>query len=164
MPKIRLEHVTGIAGLGICFLALAVSAPSQSTDPQAPVAAKPVNVELLHDGDTITRGSIDLGWGRSLTIGPDGESPGIRAFGYDAWEVTRGRRTVEVTEAEITKGLKARDELSGLIQSGQLYAEDPGERDPYGRVSAILWVKQGQRWIYLAGWMEQQGHLRTPRK
>jgi endonuclease YncB( thermonuclease family) len=128
------------------------------------VAAKPVLDAVIHDGDTITRGVIDLGWGRKLHIGPHEEAPGIRAFGYDAWEVTRTRQTVTVTDAEIKKGLAARDDLVELLKSGSLWAEDSGQRDPYGRISAVLWVKQGDNWIFLAGWMEARGHLRTPRK
>ncbi len=163
--SIKAEHVTAIAA-GTIVCAVLAMRPAKVSESLTPTCAKPVTVEVLHDGDTITKGSIDLGWGRSIVIGPDGEAAGIRAAGYDAWEVTKGRRTVEVTDDEIRKGIKARDALGILISGGQgqLYAEDSGQRDPYGRISAVLWVKQGQKWIYLAGWMEQQGHLRTPRK
>jgi endonuclease YncB( thermonuclease family) len=156
-------YVTAWSSVAAAFLRVVLLATAVAGDPLAPTCAKPVRVDLLHDGDTITRGSIDLGWGRRLSIGPGQEAAGIRAFGYDAWEITKTRRTVDVTPEEIAKGIAARDDLAALLKTGWLYAEDSGGRDPYGRLSAVLWVKQGGQWIYLAKWMDDRGHLRASR-
>jgi endonuclease YncB( thermonuclease family) len=165
------RHIDYLLGpvLAVGLVAFVVSAepqPSAGADPVAPTSAKWVKVIALHDGDTITEAVIDLGWGRKLHVGPHEEAPGIRAFGYDAWEVTKTRQTVgAITDAEIAKGKAARDDLFELLKSASLYAEDSGQRDPYGRISAIPWARNSDgKWIYLAGWMDQQGHLRTPRK
>jgi hypothetical protein len=124
----------------------------------APVSARPVKVLEVHDGDSL-KGEIDLGYGFRFT--PAG---GIRAFGYDCWEVTKTRQTVgEISDVEVLKGKLARDEFADLCKAGQLYAEDSGEHDPYGRASAILWVKAANgEWIYVARWMDHRGHLRVP--
>ena len=149
----------------ITIIGLLVTATTIAADPVAPFNTHWVKVIQVHDGDTITEAVIDLGWGRKLHVGPNGEAPAIRAFGYDAWEVTKTRRTVDVSDEEISKGKAATEDLFELLKATSLYVEDSGERDPYGRISAVLWARtiKGD-WIYVAEWMEQRGHLRTPRK
>lgn len=126
-------------------------------DPKAPTRAVQVVIPIIYDGDTI-RGSLVLGWGVWI------HDVSIRAFGYDCHEITKQRQTIEVTDEEIAKGKAAKYALTELLETGNLYAEESGERDPYGRTSAILWVKTNKgEWIYLARFMEQNGHLRVPR-
>lgn len=139
-----------------CFLILICPLAAVAADPLAPTQAIRATLLELHDGDT-ARVDILLPFGVTLPNRP------IRAYGYDAWEVTRTRQTVSVTADEIAKGKAARDDLLTLMQSGELWVEDSGERDPYGRVSAWLWVRQNGRWVFVPGWMERRGHLRTPR-
>jgi len=141
--------------LVLSFAAFAVAA-----DPVAPSCPVKVVLPIAHDADTI-RGSLSFGWNVWL------HDQELRAYGYDAYEVTKTRQTVEVTDEEIVKGKAAKYALIDLLEHGDLYAEDSGQKDPYGRTSAILWVKpkdpKDGAWIYLAAWMEQKGFLRTPR-
>lgn len=129
-----------------------------SVDPVAPTMARKVIVDSVHDGDTI-HGTIEL-WS-DLKMIPKG---GIRAALYDCWEIQRQREQVvgKISDAEIEKGIKARDDLIELLKHGQMYAEDSGQVDPHGRGSAVLWVLSDGKWIWLAGWMRDRGHLRVP--
>lgn len=148
-------------------------------DPTVPFQPIRASVLYVHDADTI---NVDI----HLPFKIDLPNRTIRAFGYDAWEVTKTRQTVKVTDAEIKKGLKARDELMALLKTGTLHVEDMTaiqigwpqlERmnihaDPYGRMLCALWLqvmsypdgKPTVTWIYLPKWMEDRGHLRTPRE
>lgn len=139
-------------------LAALVLTPAAAADPLAPTFAKPVKVLSVHDGDGL-RGTVDLGYGLSYT-----PKAGIRAADYDAWEVNKVRQTVVVTDEEVAKGKVARDDLKALFATGQVFLEDAGELDPHGRLIAILWVRDTKgKWIFVAGWMEAHGHLRTAR-
>lgn len=120
---------------------------------EMPTQAVRATLKELHDGDTAR---VDL----HLPFDVDLPNRSVRAFGYDAWEVTKTRQTVNVTDAEIVKGKAARDDLLALIQAGELWLEDSGERDPYGRVSARLWVRRGDKWVNVANWMTDRGHVR----
>jgi endonuclease YncB( thermonuclease family) len=131
--------------------------PLAADDPVAPVSALKCTVLAVHDADTIAAViECPLLKVKSQTVM-------IRAFGYDAWEVNRVRQTVVVTDEEIAKGKAARDELIALLQTAELWAEDSGSPDPYGRTSAVLWVKQTGGWIFLAKYADEHGWLRTPR-
>lgn len=125
-------------------------------------------VLYVHDGDTI---SADLELPFRVTL-PNRQ---LRAFGYDAWEITRTRQTVKVTDEEITKGHKAREALQELLSTGILYVEDATaiqrvKPDPYGRMLTQWWVQQVSypdgkptvTWIDVAKWMKEHGHCRTP--
>lgn len=109
---------------------------------------------VILDGDSV-RADISLGFGVVL---PDRV---IRAAGMDAWESSRHRRTVVVTDDELSRGRLATAALAGLVQSGSLYAVDSGRRDPYGRLSAYLWVYRGGEWIEVKAFMASGGHLRV---
>lgn len=129
-------------------------------DPVVPTMARPVTVLSVHDADSI-KAVIHLGYGLSLEAA-------IRAYGYDAFEVGRQREQVigRITDAEIKKGMAARDDLIELLKTHDLFCEDSGESDPHGRNSSILWAKPktGGKWIFLAKWMEERNHLRVPRE
>jgi endonuclease YncB( thermonuclease family) len=133
------------------------AAADPPVDPIAPTSALVCQVVNVHDADTV---SAII---RCPLLKVDSQLVVIRAFGYDAWEVSRVRQTVDVTDSEIFKGKAARDQLKALLAEATLYAEDSGSVDPYGRTSAVLWVRQGTTWIYLAAYAEQHGWLRTPR-
>jgi endonuclease YncB( thermonuclease family) len=147
--------------IAIAFILTAV-ALATAADPKAPLFAVPCDVVSVHDGDTL-HVNVHLGFGVDL---PDRT---IRAFGFDAWEVTKTRHSAAtesqpITDEEIAKGKAARDELAELLKQGQLFIEDSGERDPYGRTSAVLWVRMPNRgWLFVAAWMESHNHLRVPR-
>ena len=130
-----------------------------AADPVAPTSAVLCTVIEVHDGDTII---ADM----HLPFGIDLPRRSIRLYGADALEVSRTRQTVGfITDEELAKGKIARDDLAKLLKTCDLYAEDSGHGDPYGRPSAILWAKpkDGKPWILIAAWLEQRGYLRTPR-
>jgi endonuclease YncB( thermonuclease family) len=114
-------------------------------------ATYPVTVLAVHDGDTITA-RIGMPFGLSV------EGP-CRLVGFDAWEITRNRRTVGViTDDELAKGKLARDALALLLQSGAPYCTTDGKRDPYGRMLITLYV--GPTRIDVAKYMKTNGHVR----
>lgn len=145
----------------IAILALC-STSALAADPKAPTAAVPATLINAHDADTFT---VTL----HLPFGVDLPDRHIRAFGYDAWEVNRVRNSQvtldqPITEEEIAKGLTARQEFMDLLKQGELYFEDSGEHDPYGRTSAVPWIRlKGRGWLYVPAWMEAHKHIRVPR-
>lgn len=150
-----MNHLPSIAIYATLLALLPLAAANGADAPTAAVEVANIN---LHDGDTITHCDLLLPFGVTL------RNRSIRAFGYDAWEIDRTRQTVEVTDAEIERGKRAKAGLLFLIGDGTLWAEDSGERDPYGRVSAWLWVKtKSGQWIDVAQWMTNNNHVRGQR-
>ncbi len=101
-----------------------------------------VNVRI-HDADTVI-GDVCLPW--SITL----RNQTIRAAGYDAWEVTRTRKTGDFAhftdrewEIEIAKGTTARDALRHLYEGGRMFIEwdQKSEKSVYGRIEGQLWVR-----------------------
>lgn len=94
-----------------------------------------VDSPKVHDADTLTEGVIRLPWGAAIA----GRS--IRSD-YDAWEVTKVRQTVKITDEEIARGKAAADELSKILGQFTLYVSEP-ERDidPYDRIDSVWWVR-----------------------
>lgn len=116
-------------------------------------------VDSIHDGDTLTA-TIHFPYDVDI------RSSSIRESTYDSWEVTRTRQ-IGVTEAEIEKGIKARDFLSQLIYDGELWIETPSKkpwRDAHGRLLGKYWVRSGGKWIDVALEMKNNGHIREAGK
>lgn len=88
----------------------------------------------VHDADTLTEGVIRLPWGAAIIRR-------VRAD-YDAWEITKVRQTVKITDEEIARGKAAADELSKILGQFTMYVSEP-ERDidPYDRIDAVWWVR-----------------------
>lgn len=128
-------------------LALLIAANAGPTS-----AVECVNVRL-HDGDTV-HADIVLPFGVTL------RDRSIRAFGYDAPEINRVRQTVEVSDDEIGRGKEAKAALEKLIEGGKLFIEDSQASDPYGRISARLWVLRGTDWIEVSRWMRDRKYTR----
>ena len=148
--------------VGVAFFAAMATAQQRPTKPPVTFqhegrALYRVDNPQVHDADTLTDGVIRLPFSAAIA----GRS--IRAD-YDAWEVTRGRRTVEVTEAEITKGKAARDALVELLQTSTLYISElpkGADVDPYDRVDAVWWVRAADgRVSRVSDWARAGGHLR----
>ncbi len=105
---------------------------------------------VVLDGDTV-RADIHLGFDVVL------REQTIRLFGFDAWEVSRRRRTVQVDEAEMAKGEKAKAALAKLVhEAKRVEVVESGERDPFGRRSCSVYV-DGKS---LADIMRRNGHER----
>ena len=123
---------------------------------QPQTCAVPLADVRVHDGDTI-HASLTLPFG--LTI----RDKTIRAADYDAYELSRARRTVNVTGVEIERGKRAKAALEELFAQGTPYATDTGKQDVYGRLLAVLWVKTREgRWVDVAAEMRRQAHTREP--
>lgn len=171
----RLDIAEIMLALAAVCVVLAWALSARGDDPAEPFQPIRATVEYVHDADTINA-TINLPFSIDLP------NRTIRAFGYDAWEVTKTRQTVHVTDAEIKKGQKAREEFMALLKTGTLYVEDMTaiqvrwpqtlHPDPYGRMLCDLWLqvmsypdgKPTVEWIYIPKWMDDHGHLRTPRE
>ena len=123
---------------------------------QPQTCAVPLADVRIQDGDTI-HASLDLPFG--ITI----RDKTIRAADFDAWELSRARRTVNVTGVEIERGKRAKAALEELFAQGTPYATDTGKQDVYGRLLAVLWVKTREgRWVEVSEAMRREGHTREP--
>ena len=125
-------------------------------EPQPPRTLVPCTLNNLHDGDTLNA-DVQFPWGVVL------DDQSVRCLGYDAWEISRNRRTVRVTAAEIEKGKAAQVDLQGLLNGADAVYLSPGDedRDPYGRLLAYLVVWDEGELIEVADWMKQRGHTRN---
>jgi hypothetical protein len=156
--------VVGVA-VGVIGVVLIGSLPKRQSD-EAPMMAGPViqlpeneypleNVRII-DADTIDA-DIMLPLGVTLT------ATRIRLSDFDAWESSRRRRTVTITDEELVKGKHAAKLLGMLVKSSQrsvlLLAE--GDRDVYGRVLGrmVVYDADGQR-VFVADFMDEHGMLR----
>ncbi len=115
------------------------------------------NVRVL-DGDTLVA-DILLPFGVTLR----GEH--LRACDYDAWEVSRHRQSVDVTDAEIEKGKAAKAAVEQLIgdSEGVYIRPNPAgrDRDVYGRVLAkFSIVKKEGPVVDLGRWMRARHYVR----
>ena len=107
------------------------------------------------DGDTI-EADIELGWGVWLR----GQS--VRLLDYDAWEMSKRRQSVEVTDREVAKGQAAHRDLSALLASGPVYlSPGPEARDPFGRPLAKAYVLRSGTVVVVSDYMRGRGHQRT---
>jgi hypothetical protein len=112
----------------------------------------------VKDGDTI-QADIHLGFDVVLN------DQSIRCSDYDAWESSKRRRSVNVTDEEVEKGRLATVYLQELLGSSKVFLQESGQkksRDVYGRVLGKLHVqKQNQRYLErVSTLMKAGGHLR----
>jgi len=114
------------------FLAALAIAFAPSSPAPAPIlkGATLANVKI-HDGDTFV---ADIVLGFDIVLAQQT----VRIFAFDAWEVSRQRQTVTITDGELAKGQLAKAALEKLFASGVVTVVESGKRDPYGRRS--LWV------------------------
>lgn len=112
----------------------------------------------VHDGDTILHATIHLPW--NVQTGPWD----VRLSRIDAAEVSRARRTVEVTDAELAVGRRARDELAALLRDAEaVYVQvDGSEWAAWGRVQGMVWArpKGSGELIDVASWCRDRGFSR----
>ncbi len=89
---------------------------------------------IVLDGDTF-RSDLHLGFDVVL------HDQTVRIHNFDAWEVSRKRRTVTIDNAELEKGEKAKQALAAMLHSAKrVEVVESGERDPYGRRSCAVYV------------------------
>lgn len=166
MSKVKIDYVlffmllvaAGLGAIAVVTKAQPVPAGTVTQEPTYPHRF-PIRVSKILDGDTV-EGVIDLPWHVSIRA-QDGQ--GIRALGYDAWETSKRRRSVTVTDEEVLKGKKGRQDLTELFSGATVYVQSEGElRDPYGRILARLFVTKAGRTTDVAAWMEEHGNVRIP--
>lgn len=115
----------------------------------------PIRVLSIHDADTL-RADVLLPWGvtlRDRTLRLD----------YDAWEISRVRQTVEVTDEEIAKGKAAREGLAAILSTATAVYVQPTDEEygAYNRLSASLWIKPKEGpLVSVRRWAEANGHVR----
>lgn len=149
----KLGMLLGELVVWITSLLLIAVAASADDKPRVLV---PCAVKEVHDGDTIIV-DVEFPWGVSL------RDQTVRFQEFDAWEVTKTRQTVKVTDAEIAKGVVARNDLQMLLQRADVVYLSPGDtkrKDPYGRLPAYPFVWYGEKLIDVGDWMRQRGHER----
>lgn len=116
-----------------------------------------ITVRRVKDGDTLV---ADIHLPFDITL----RKQDIRCNDYDAWESSRARRSVEVTDAEIERGKAAAADLKKLLDSADRVWIRPDEddaRDVYGRILGGIAIEKDGRKFSLAAWMSERGHLRT---
>ena len=112
----------------LAVLFLLVSTPK----PPGAEGAQPLSEITVMDGDTL-RADIDLGYGVTL------KHQTVRMMGFDAWEISKHRQTITVTDDEIVKGNLAKAALTKMIDDAKtVEARESGKKDPYGR--QLLWI------------------------
>lgn len=105
---------------------------------------------VITDGDTF---KCDIALGFDVVL----HDQSVRIKGFDAWESTRRRRTVRVTERELGKGLEAKAALANLLHHAEhVGLVEADGRDPYGR--RLLWVYADGKEV--GAILRAQGHER----
>lgn len=110
------------------------------------------------DGDTLEAELLHLPYGLALT------DVTLRMADYDAWESSKRRTSVKVTDEEVKRGRRATEELTALLNEHEfrvLPSDEGDARDVYGRLLVIVEVKLPEHgWQPLAKWMQLHGHIR----
>lgn len=114
---------------------------------------------VWHDADTLNKATVDGPWVMAL------QGVNCRAYGFDAWEVTRQRQTVDVSDEEVAKGKRALAALVALLDGAELYGRQPQGQPAFGAYSRLqvefwLYHPSTGRWTSLAEWAAENGHTR----
>lgn len=114
-----------------------------------------VVVKDIHDADTLT---VDIIMDYNVGI----FDVSMRLMDFDAYEITKTRRTVEYYPDELELGRKARTELVTLLKEARKVYIEPGEIAVYARYEGRLFVvtKTGIT-IEVSKFMKERGHDRT---
>lgn len=116
----------------------------------------PVKFAEVHDADTFIV-DVQLDFELSLV----GQK--IRAADCDAWEVSRVRQTVTITDAELVKGKQARDAAAKLFATRPIFMSvGKPLRDVYGRILGQLWIQNADgTWTKYGDWVRANGFQRN---
>jgi len=138
-----------------------VTALADEEAPRQPVASGKLAGALCEvirvvDGDTL-KVNIVFSWDVTL------RDQTVRCLGYDAWESSKRRRSVKVTDEEVVKGKLATTAFSELLDSATDVYLVPGKqpRGPYGRILATVICRVDGRRVNVADWMQSHGHTRS---
>lgn len=125
-------------------------------DADLPIGAYPLQIKRVKDGDTLV-GTIKLPWNTGLI------DVSIRCAGYDAFEITKKRKSVIFTDNEIENGQRASNYLKELILNSTNFCISPSTNqfDCYGRVFGFVYLKINNVYIDLAHHMIEKGFDRN---
>ena len=114
-------------------------------------------VTKVTDGDTI-KADIHLPYPTGMVL----HDQDIRLQGYDAWEASKRRIAVNVTDAEVRKGKLAAAVLHDLIinAEGTYLAPVAEGQFSYGRAEGYLVLWDDGQVIEVKDWMREHGHCR----
>jgi len=117
----------------------------------------PIRISRVLDGDTV-QSTILMPWGLGLV------DRFVRLLDYDAWEIHRRRGGQVISDAEIAKGLVAKQALTDLCAKATSASVERGPRDfdDFGRVLGRLFLTTPDGEINVAEWMTAHGHTRPP--
>ena len=157
----------GLVMIVIIGIVTAFFSSVQLVDTPEPVASSEIvlvtkselllsNIRVI-DGDTI---EADIQLPLDIVV----QKQSIRLAGYDAWEASKRRRSVNVTDEEVTKGKEATRALEDLLASGSVSIKMLPERsrDSYGRVlgeAFVYWADSADP-ISVKDHMIKNGHSR----
>lgn len=147
--------------LSICHVAKAQVTAKKFGDDHPPMAPLRLAIEVSRvvDGDTV-EAQIFMPWSTAA-------SGTIRLLDFDAWESSKRRGSVDVSDDEVKKGKAAARALQECLDLGNAYAEPLGRgtHDNYGRMLARLWVKTDEgKVIEVSKWMKERGHCRPDKE
>lgn len=127
--------------------------------PEGPPGSYPVKIDPknVKDGDTFRATYIMLPWSVGIT------EKDVRCLGYDAWETSHKRQSVEMASDETEKGKLAKKALQDLVKKAQWMWLKPSspEYDCYGRVLGFLYLQMNGEVIDVSEWMKANGHDRS---
>ena len=152
-----------IGSVILCWVLIAVLAVGMafSGPTPAPAFQKAVDITLdrlenirVIDGDTL---EADLNLGHGVLL----RKQSLRLEGFDAWETSRRRRTVTITDAELVKGKLATEALEKLIRESPVACITDGGDNVYNRSQGYLrLVGRDGTILDVAEWMLANGHDR----
>lgn len=159
-PSLILVVILGLATTTTALLNGVTTSPAAQNE-----GMQHENLFLLHnveiyDGDTLT---ADIHLGLDIVV----KDRTIRLKDFDAPEITRIRRTVEISDKEIEQGKEARGLVVALAKTtvfaiGESLTEK-GNKDPYGRLVANTYFidKPTMKWKSLATFLKEKGFDRN---
>lgn len=125
----------------------------------APRVLVAVDVTRVKDADTVVA-DVTLPFPPGLVL----HDQDVRLQGFDAWETSRRRTAVRVTDAEIRKGKAATAALEALVAESERCYLAPVEHSQftYGRLEGylILYDADTDRVTEVADWARENGHCR----
>jgi endonuclease YncB( thermonuclease family) len=149
------------AHIVIAFALMSVSTFDATVPPPADPSVTVTEVRIVDviDGDT-------------YVCEPVNNRFTVRVANADTWESRRVRRagSGEITDAEIARGLEAKDKVLELLCSGPVYVvskpsskHEAVERDSFGRILARVRVQpfDGSGDVDVGDWLAAHGHTRN---
>jgi endonuclease YncB( thermonuclease family) len=129
-----------------------------SSYPQGPDGYYPIKINKVKDGDTVLADFIKLPWNCGLI------NVSVRLYGYDAYEISKKRHSVKVTDTEVAKGIKAKNALQELVKKARwaYLRPESTEIDCYGRIlgSLFLQIPGEDELVNVSEWMVSNFHNR----